>query len=434
MEAHRTRTSALSGRLLARQLLLAIAFASAAHAAEHRTKNFVAYAPTADVAKQVAETAEICRRELAIDWLGRELPNWYRPCPIQVKVGQMGAGGATTFTFHGGEVSGWDMKVQGSLERLLDSVVPHEVSHTIFASHFRRPIPRWADEGAATLIEYVGERKRQEVLLSRVINTSNRIPVDRLLKITEYPSDMQQVYTLYAEGYSLSNFLVQRGGEDGKATFLQFLQDAHERGWAAAIRKHYEFESVRDLEQSWTGWVLAGSPPVRKSGESLADATRGSEGAGAVAASVNPEQQLTPVQSVESSPAVEPAAPVATVAALTPLPMVGRARRDESNSSRLNAPLPGQAALTTASAAGHSQSLALASASRIEPRRTPYPTGGTPRLRQIMQQTAEPADPQLVSTARAADATIQRGQSPDADHWSDYAEFPSASATQGAFR
>ena len=77
--------------------------------------------------------AEFYRRELAIEWLGEALPRWYRPCPISVKVGQIGAGGATTFTFEGGEVFGWRMNVQGSLERILDSVIPHEVRHTIFA-------------------------------------------------------------------------------------------------------------------------------------------------------------------------------------------------------------------------------------------------------------------------------------------------------------
>ena len=58
------------------------------------------------------------------------------------------------------EVFGWDMKIQGSEERVLDSVLPHEVTHTIFASHFRQPLPRWADEGACTTVEHVSETQQ----------------------------------------------------------------------------------------------------------------------------------------------------------------------------------------------------------------------------------------------------------------------------------
>ena len=225
--------------------------------ATYSTPNFVVHAPTAEAAEQVGKTAEHFRSELAVAWLGKELPQWYRPCPIKVKVGQIGAGGATTFSFDRGEVFGWRMRVQGSLERILDSVVPHEVSHTIFASHFRRPLPRWADEGAATLIEHASERRRQQMMLKQVWNTKRRIPLRRLLSIKEYPQDMRNVLTLYAEGYSLANFLVQAGG---KSRYLKFLDDAHRQGWDRSLQQNYEVDTVEELDKRWSGWVIAGSP------------------------------------------------------------------------------------------------------------------------------------------------------------------------------
>ena len=57
------------------------------------------------------------------------------------------------------------MSIQGSRQRILDSVLPHEVTHTIFASHFRQPLPRWADEGACTTVEHASERAKQEKML-----------------------------------------------------------------------------------------------------------------------------------------------------------------------------------------------------------------------------------------------------------------------------
>lgn len=260
--------------------------------ATYRTPNFVVNAPTAEAAEQVGKAAEHYRSELAVAWLGEELPQWYRPCPITVKVGQIGAGGATTFSFDQGEVFGWRMRVQGSMERILDSVIPHEVSHTIFACHFRRPLPRWADEGAATLIEHASEKKRQEMLLKQVWNTKRRIPLRKLLAIKEYPQDMRNVLTLYAEGYSLADFLVQAGG---KSRYLRFIDDAHSHGWDQAIQLNYKVKTVEELEKRWSGWVIAGSPPLQlPKGQQLASSDNPAEKTDAVIRSQSPDEEANP--------------------------------------------------------------------------------------------------------------------------------------------
>ncbi len=236
--------------------------------ATHSTPNFVVEAPTPELAQKVAVTAEQCRDDIALDWLGQKLPRWSRPCLVKVKVGQIGAGGATTFAFDRGHVFGWNMNVQGTEERILDSVIPHEVSHTIFASHFRRPLPRWADEGAATLVEHESERHRQQLILNQVMNTSQRIPLKSLLAMKEYPKEMENILTLYAQGYSLADYLVQQGG---KTRYLQFLEDAHQRGWPVAIKASYGLKGIDDLETRWQAWVIAGSPSLPLAdGEQLA--------------------------------------------------------------------------------------------------------------------------------------------------------------------
>src|SRR3984957_6819319 len=239
---------------------LALLGATTANGATFSTANFVVTTGDADFARQCAETAEKYRKELAREWLGHDLPRWFRPCQISVTVGQIGAGGATTFTFAAGQVFGWDMRVQGTAERILDSVIPHEVSHTIFASHFRRPLPRWADEGAASLVEHESERRRQLMLLRQVFHTPQRIPLPQLIAMKEYPSDMQSVLTLYAEGYSLADYLVQSGG---KERYLRFLQDAHDRDWNYAIHTYYGLDDVASLERHWSEWVTQGSPELQ---------------------------------------------------------------------------------------------------------------------------------------------------------------------------
>jgi hypothetical protein len=240
-------------------------------------KNFVVNAPTPEIATKVGRAAEHFRKQLAVEWLGHELPRWANPCPIRVKVGQIGAGGQTTFSFFpngkgSAEVCNWDMQIQGSLERILDSVLPHEVSHTIFACHFRRPLPRWADEGGATLAEHDSEKRQQVLRLKQVIGTRRRIALKNLFNIKEYPPDMQDVLTLYAEGYSVAELLVQEGG---RARYLKFLADAHREGWEKAVHTNYGYRSVDDLEKRWHNWVMAGSPETElPQGQQLADSAK----------------------------------------------------------------------------------------------------------------------------------------------------------------
>ena len=236
-----------------------LAACAAAPAAERfETANFVVIADSVDVAEKVARTAEKQRKELALFWLKKAMPNWSKPCRVSVNVGSIGAGGQTTFQFVNGEVINWRMSVQGSLERILDSVLPHEVNHTIFASYFRRPLPRWADEGAATLFEHDSEQRKQLHLLHQVIHRrENYFALQELLSMKEYPQDPNRMLTLYAQGFTLVDFLVQQKGE---ATYLQFLADGEELDWEEAIRKHYDHEGVQTLERNWRGWVLAGMP------------------------------------------------------------------------------------------------------------------------------------------------------------------------------
>ena len=251
---HNNVRKSMDAQLL--RILLVASTVSSAGASYHTT-NFTVIAPKAKIAQQVGVAAERYRQELAVEWLGRELPPWHRPCPVRVKVGSMGAGGWTKFSFDRGEVFNWNMRIQGSLERIIDSVLPHEICHTIFACHFRRPLPRWADEGAATLYEHESERSRQTAMLQRVMREGRRIPLRILFAMKEYPREMRRVLTLYAQGYSLAEFLVQQGG---CRRYLQFLADADRLGWEQAIRRNYRHRNIEQLERRWQGWFLSGSP------------------------------------------------------------------------------------------------------------------------------------------------------------------------------
>lgn len=227
--------------------------------AAYRTTNFVVNAPTPELAKVIGNTAESYRRNLSQEWLGKGLPAWSQPCPITADVApHKGAGGATSFMFENGSPFGWRMNIQGPRHRILDSVLPHEVTHTIFATHFGRPLPRWADEGACTTVEHTSERNKQEQLLVGFLThrpTSRGIPFNRMFALKEYPSD---ILPLYSQGYSVARYLI---GQGGKRKFVRFIGEGMQvDNWPQTTRKYYGFQTLGALQANWLAWVGSGSP------------------------------------------------------------------------------------------------------------------------------------------------------------------------------
>lgn len=261
-----------------RRLLIALALTASvpagADAATYETANFVVEAPTAELAKQFGDMAEFYREEKATEWLGKKMPAWPRKCPLQVQITSGAAGGATTFTF-GSEngrpvVSSQRMEIRGEKKQLLNSVLPHEVTHTVLAHHFGRAVPRWADEGGSVLSENDEERFSHDVRCRELLNAGRGIRLRVLFRMAEYPRDM---IVLYAQGYSVTAYLVEKGGggKDGRAKLLQFLaggmsgNDPRAHGtaesWNESARKVYGFDSIDSLEETWLQALK--TPPSR---------------------------------------------------------------------------------------------------------------------------------------------------------------------------
>ncbi len=216
--------------------------------ASFRSVNFSVDAPSREVAQSVAERAEACRASIARAWLGHDLRAWNTPCPIRVKLTAGEAGGLTSFGFNHGRVTDQSMTVEGRLDRILASAIPHEVTHTIFASYFGGPMPRWADEGASLLSEDERERLRHDQISVDLLARHGELPLARLFVIENYPKDLMG---FYGQGYSISRFLIEIGG---RPRFLQFVRDGLKDGWDPATRNHYQLPNVRELDRAWRSW------------------------------------------------------------------------------------------------------------------------------------------------------------------------------------
>ena len=262
-------------------LLLAVRPLSAGE--RFATENFVVDAPNKELAQKFGESAEHYRKEKALDWLGYEMPRWPQKCPLRVQITLQKTGGATTFTFGAGPdrrpgVMSQEMHIFGETKQLLNSVLPHEVTHTVLAHHFGQAVPRWADEGGSVLSENDEERYTHDVKCREVLNQGRGIPLRVLFSLKEYPRDM---HVLYAQGYSVSQYLIDQPG--GKKKFLQFvgvgMRDDN-RNWEEAVQM-YGFSSTDELQVAWIDALrtppsrIAARNQDRKGGTAVASLTGG---------------------------------------------------------------------------------------------------------------------------------------------------------------
>jgi RNA polymerase sigma factor (sigma-70 family) len=213
-----------------------------------RTTNFLVSAPTPELAQRFGQAAEQCRKEMAIEWLGEEMPQWPRPCPLYVKPKPGGSGGATKFTYDfRGSYEVLSMEIEGDVEQMLISCLPHEVTHTVFAHYFRYPVPRWADEGGSVLSESDRERYNHDRMCREKLNRHQGIPLRRLFTLKEY-GEVSDAMIVFAQGYSVTQYLVD---QRGRQTFLEFVKSGLSSDWDKAVKQCYKFESVEALEDAW---------------------------------------------------------------------------------------------------------------------------------------------------------------------------------------
>jgi RNA polymerase sigma factor (sigma-70 family) len=219
--------------------------------ATYRTANFVVTAPSQKLAERVSRQAEKHRKALALSWLGKEMPDWNEPCEVGVTLSEGGAKSATVLQYPGGKagtVKVVRMELAGTLEQITSNLIPHEVTHTVVAHAFGWPPPRWADEGAAVLAERASSRRLHERLARKCADGGRLLPLRRLLALRDYPAATNDVAAMYALGYSLADFLVRSGG---RPKFLKFVAAGERDTWDKAVRSHYGYKKVEELEAAW---------------------------------------------------------------------------------------------------------------------------------------------------------------------------------------
>ena len=194
----------------------------------------------------LCRAAESAREKSAIFWSGGPLPgDWYQPCPVEWQVKSGFGSGWTAFQIQNGEVSGWRMTLRGERDAVLRDVIPHEVDHAVRASLCRQPLPRWLDEGCASLFESPESHAqlRQHLVISR-----KRLLTPETLNQMDYPASGAETTQLYAEGFSLVEYLLSRGSP------RQLLQLQQSRQPLSRSLVQVYRQELPELLRDWHQW------------------------------------------------------------------------------------------------------------------------------------------------------------------------------------
>ena len=214
-------------------------------------KNFTVLAPSGGFfARKVLDRAEALRKDIAIQWLGREIPEGKEFTHIGVTLSDAVDSGLTLLAGPGRSLPGNNrIRLVTTRERALGSTLAHEIVHVVLASRFPQGMPAFASEGIASLYDDEDRRTIQRRLVNDFLR-SNRWPqVETLLQARSIDPNNG---TGYATASSLTEFFLAHGD---RARFLACVQDAHQSGWDHAINKHYRIGDIRDLQQRWQSWV-----------------------------------------------------------------------------------------------------------------------------------------------------------------------------------
>lgn len=224
-------------------------WSTVATAATYDTENFRVNALTQEIAEKVGHAAELYRKELAVYWLGRELPGrWTSRCSINVEISDS-CSGSTTFGVDNNSVFGWEMKIKGPPDRVIDSSLKHEVCHTIFHSYIRRSdVHRWWDEGAAMQVEHSSEQRNYDGYFSQ---SARKFTITALLSAQEYPGD---VGLFYAQSYLFTKFLIESRDQ---RTFMAFVRDKYDSGrtWEQSLDRWYNFAKLENASNACADWM-----------------------------------------------------------------------------------------------------------------------------------------------------------------------------------
>ncbi len=212
--------------------------------------------PSAD---QVARECESMRKQQQAKWLGEvSRDRWEPQCQVVLHAGRssyanaVGPGGVQTSGSSMIETARGRI-VRRRIDLLVDShgratALPHELTHVVLMDRFGgRQLPRWADEGMATLADSAEKRALHHRDCWEGLKTGKTFPLVELFALERVRSPEEQA-AFYGQSLTLVNLLVQ---QNEPAQLVHFVELALDEGYDRALKRCYGIDGIFELERMW---------------------------------------------------------------------------------------------------------------------------------------------------------------------------------------
>jgi peptidase MA superfamily protein len=221
--------------------------------------NFIVFTPpipsqeSADVfAKALLEKAEQYRKQIAIEWLGEELPPSVGQAMVTVSFSNERDSGLTWAKDRPNRKLHVLFLVTAP-EQMPDGLLAHEMTHCVLATRFPHPhrLPAWLEEGIASRYDDAPRKAVRQKIMQWFVSTGHWPRLASVLQADNVHSDDQEAYALSA---TVTDMLLARGN---KSMLLQFGQLAEQAGLERALSQCYGIQDLAELEAAWRTWVTA---------------------------------------------------------------------------------------------------------------------------------------------------------------------------------
>ncbi len=219
-------------------------------------------------ASQVLVLCEELRAELFRVWGGVDhSPIWEPRCKIRVH--QTRTSYLQKVGVNGGQTSGCSLIQMDSgkivcreIDLLLNQqgelpALPHELTHIVLADKFcgRQP-PHWIDEGIAMLADTIAKQNLHGRDCHDAIMSGKAMSVHQIATLESFSSPAQMP-AFYGQSLSLVRMLAERASPE---RIVEFANDSIDRGFDAALKRHYSIDGLVELEKAWKNYVFRKSP------------------------------------------------------------------------------------------------------------------------------------------------------------------------------
>jgi hypothetical protein len=218
---------------------------------------------------EICGQCESLRESLHLVWLGaKPTERWSPKCDVVLfsddasYFRQVGPAGSNTVASalvsnRNHKVAVRRVDVRRTNQQWSEGPFAHELTHIVIADRLDvAHLPRWADEGMATLADSMAKQERHHRDLVQAFQRGTVFRLGQLLSATDYPAQ-NQWGAFYGQSVSLVKFLVER---DSPARFVEFLETARKDGYASALQSIYHIADVAALERQWRRAVTESDP------------------------------------------------------------------------------------------------------------------------------------------------------------------------------